>query len=819
MTAPVIAVFSIAVVLEGMLQADSNQTVPITRRLRGQKGLCVLIPCNYSEPETPLPTGLVAVWYKDYDRPTNSTVYHPNQDLIDRDYKARARLSGNLSEGDCSLIIGGLQGGDNGAYRFTIEHTALNFTGGDLQIELEITDLEWKPNITYSSEIVADRSTTLDCSFVDDCRGQGPNLTWINSTLLMSSPSIKRSRGDNSTSLFSTSLTFVPSYKDNGKEVGCKAQFVLADSWSVQTLVLDVKHGPKMKKVQLDPVTEGESVEVTCIAESNPLSNVSWFRNNRRILTTVNKSLTLTLNITRQDRGYYYCRSWNGYGRAKRNISIVVNYGPRIEDMGGTVIVLEGGSFQRSCIVDSHPGSNVTWSRGDQAFGNGNSSQATLHINGMRDTDSGLYTCTAENPYGTTNRSLYITMEYAPRNLTISLPDGTPVNVSLATEEGLAFSLLCVADSDPPSNLTWLVDGRVRNSSAGSEELWLVVTNVTYQDDGEHRCLAVNSHGTLQVSVTVDLKYSPRETVVRFSGDAIKEGDEVTLTCGSKSNPPATNYSWFRADGSQRFVLVANSDSIGLGRVTRDNQTSFFCTAENTIGSSNSSLFHLSVEYKPEISPESDCARRTEGVTCVCTAIANPPGDLTWHQPFSNVSGNQTGSRFVAWQVTHGQLVTGSLTLMTGEAEEETRVACSVRNQHGEAWFNVYLANSLSIRDNCSSNRWGCGDADSVLDILSDHRALQKEGETVTYRIGRDGNIDWSADPSPDRELGVSTPFIYYPVDAHSLPDCERLVLYREFFYLFLGVAGQGPAFISHPSSPLEKEVVSLLLELLQSVW
>uniref|UniRef100_UPI00398F7D89 myelin-associated glycoprotein-like isoform X4 n=1 Tax=Pristiophorus japonicus TaxID=55135 RepID=UPI00398F7D89 len=521
MTAPVIAVFSIAVVLEGMLQADSNQTVPITRRLRGQKGLCVLIPCNYSEPETPLPTGLVAVWYKDYDRPTNSTVYHPNQDLIDRDYKARARLSGNLSEGDCSLIIGGLQGGDNGAYRFTIEHTALNFTGGDLQIELEITDLEWKPNITYSSEIVADRSTTLDCSFVDDCRGQGPNLTWINSTLLMSSPSIKRSRGDNSTSLFSTSLTFVPSYKDNGKEVGCKAQFVLADSWSVQTLVLDVKH--------------------------------------------------------------------------------------------------------------------------------------------------------------------------APRNLTISLPDGTPVNVSLATEEGLAFSLLCVADSDPPSNLTWLVDGRVRNSSAGSEELWLVVTNVTYQDDGEHRCLAVNSHGTLQVSVTVDLKYSPRETVVRFSGDAIKEGDEVTLTCGSKSNPPATNYSWFRADGSQRFVLVANSDSIGLGRVTRDNQTSFFCTAENTIGSSNSSLFHLSVEYKPEISPESDCARRTEGVTCVCTAIANPPGDLTWHQPFSNVSGNQTGSRFVAWQVTHGQLVTGSLTLMTGEAEEETRVACSVRNQHGEAWFNVYL--------------------------------------------------------------------------------------------------------------------------------
>ncbi|XP_051901316.1 myelin-associated glycoprotein-like [Pristis pectinata] len=99
----------------------------------------------------------------------------------------------------------------------------------------------------------------------------------------------------------------------------------------------------------------------------------------------------------------------------------------------------------------------------------------------------------------------------------------------------------------------------------------------------------------------------------------------------------------------------------------------------------------LTVQYKPEISPKSGCTQMPEGITCVCTARSNPPAELTWHLPLANLSGNQTHGRFQAWQVADGQLVTGSLTLRGGEGEEETTASCTVRNQHGEVTFKMYL--------------------------------------------------------------------------------------------------------------------------------
>ncbi|XP_041037226.1 sialic acid-binding Ig-like lectin 13 isoform X2 [Carcharodon carcharias] len=112
----------------------------------------------------------------------------------------------------------------------------------------------------------------------------------------------------------------------------------------------------------------------------------------------------------------------------------------------------------------------------------------------------------------------------------------------------------------------------------------------------------------------------------------------------------------------------------------------------------------LTVQYKPEISQQSECTRRSEGVTCVCVANSNPPGDLTWHLPSANISGNQTHGGFVSWQVRDGHLVTGSLTLMRPQDEGGVMASCSVQNPHGEAMFKVYLW--VKGRD---SSKWTVG--------------------------------------------------------------------------------------------------------------
>ncbi|XP_067874683.1 myelin-associated glycoprotein-like [Heterodontus francisci] len=203
----------------------------------------------------------------------------------------------------------------------------------------------------------------------------------------------------------------------------------------------------------------------------------------------------------------------------------------------------------------------------------------------------------------------------------------------------------------------------------------------------------MNKHGTSTKSVNITVLYSPKETTVRVRGaqHGIREGDNVTLTCSSRSNPPVTNYSWFRTDRSNRTEVMASAETINLGPVTRDDDAWFYCRAQNALGSSNSPGLFISAEYKPEISRESTCARRAEGVTCVCMARSNPPGDLTWQLPHANVSGNQTQGGFVAWQVVDGHLVTGSLALTGHQGEEDVTAFCTVRNPHGEAMFKVYL--------------------------------------------------------------------------------------------------------------------------------
>ncbi|XP_043539250.1 sialic acid-binding Ig-like lectin 11 [Chiloscyllium plagiosum] len=93
----------------------------------------------------------------------------------------------------------------------------------------------------------------------------------------------------------------------------------------------------------------------------------------------------------------------------------------------------------------------------------------------------------------------------------------------------------------------------------------------------------------------------------------------------------------------------------------------------------------------PVFSRELECARRAEGITCTCAANSNPPGDLTWHLPHANLSGNQTHGDFVSQQLRVGHLVMGSLTLTGHPEEEETMASCWVRNPHGAATLKAYF--------------------------------------------------------------------------------------------------------------------------------
>ncbi|XP_072326284.1 sialic acid-binding Ig-like lectin 13 [Scyliorhinus torazame] len=200
---------------------------------------------------------------------------------------------------------------------------------------------------------------------------------------------------------------------------------------------------------------------------------------------------------------------------------------------------------------------------------------------------------------------------------------------------------------------------------------------------------SVTSERTLVLTV----QYPPQETMVSISRstDGIREGSNITLTCSSESVPPISHYTWFRIEGNTSTQLNTSSRTLSFNPVTRENDASFYCTVRNPLGNSTSNITHLDVQYNPEISQELECTRRSEGVTCICVANSNPPGDLTWHLPPAKISGNQTRGRLLSRRVRDGHLVIGSLILTGPQDEKGVMVSCSVRNTHGEAMFKVYL--------------------------------------------------------------------------------------------------------------------------------
>ena len=84
----------------------------------------------------------------------------------------------------------------------------------------------------------------------------------------------------------------------------------------------------------LDNITEGDNITITCESIGNPLPTVIWSRTNRaRVIvgnytesqnaSKVSRNLTIT-NASREDTGVYTCSANNSVGSVSSNVSITV---------------------------------------------------------------------------------------------------------------------------------------------------------------------------------------------------------------------------------------------------------------------------------------------------------------------------------------------------------------------------------------------------------------------------------------------------------------------------------------------------------------
>uniref|UniRef100_A0A8C1LJG6 Ig-like domain-containing protein n=1 Tax=Cyprinus carpio TaxID=7962 RepID=A0A8C1LJG6_CYPCA len=240
-------------------------------------------------------------------------------------------------------------------------------------------------------------------------------------------------------------------------------------------------------------------------------------------------------------------------------------------------------------------------------------------------------------------------------------PKSASVSISPSGEimEGDPVTLNCNSDSNPPSEISWFKGGTYLNYGQTYS-----ISKISSDHSGEYKCKSINEHGEkYSEAVTLNIMYPPRSVSVSISpSGVIVEGDSVTLSCSSDSNPPALNFSWFKEG-----TFLGSGRIYNISKISSDHSEEYKCRSINEHGEKYSDAVMLNVMYAPRnvVVSINGCGVIVEGdsVTLICSSDSNPPAlNFSWFKE-NQISAVGSGQSFSALQ--------------------SGRFYCEAHNQHG----------------------------------------------------------------------------------------------------------------------------------------
>ncbi|XP_059410832.1 B-cell receptor CD22-like isoform X5 [Carassius carassius] len=414
-----------------------------------------------------------------------------------------------------------------------------------------------------------------------------------------------------------------------------------------------------------------------------------------------------------------------------------------------------------------------------------------LLLQSVRREDAGRYSCGVKG-HTYISPAVQLNVTYPPNSVSVSIsPSGVIV-------EGDSVNLICSSDSNPPAEINWFKEGRF----LGSGRIYSI-SKISSNHSGEYKCKSSNKNGWKYTAVTLNVMYPPKDVAVsNFSLSGVTvEGDSVTLSCSSDSNPPA-DINWFKG---RTFVGSGRNYSISKSRSNHSGE--YKCKSINEHGVKYSDAVILNVMYPPKnvsVSNFSPSGVTVEGdsVTLICSSDSNPPAEINWFKggtfvgsgriySISNISSNHSGEYKCKSKNKHGEKDSDTVRLnvtyaprnavvsiispsgVTVEGDSVTLICSSDSNPPAEInWFKggtfvgsgrIYSISNISSNHSgeykCKSkNKHGEKDSDTVrlnvtyaprnavVSIISPSGVIV-EGDSVTLICSSDSNppaeINW----------------------------------------------------------------------------
>ena len=163
----------------------------------------------------------------------------------------------------------------------------------------------------------------------------------------------------------------------------------------------------------------GSNIVLQCYATGFPAPAISWRRNKNAIIPVNNgvsiyrgNKLTLS-NISKDDRGTYYCVADNGVvPGARRSISVEIEFKPHVRVAQDRYEQALQYNSLLHCSVEAFPSPTITWLKDGVEINNNQHyeitifdttnefSQTTLHVKKIEKRQFGIYVCKATNKFG-----------------------------------------------------------------------------------------------------------------------------------------------------------------------------------------------------------------------------------------------------------------------------------------------------------------------------------------------------------------------------------------------------------------------------------
>ncbi|XP_018081999.1 basement membrane-specific heparan sulfate proteoglycan core protein isoform X11 [Xenopus laevis] len=437
-------------------------------------------------------------------------------------------------------------------------------------------------------------------------------------------------------------------------------------------------------------VSTGESIKIQCLSHGTHPLKFQWSKVDGTLPDQAS-SRDGVLHIDRasaSDSGTYRCVASNKVGSSEAFAQVTVS-GKGVETGRPTASIIPRGPIRvkvghpiyLECMGKGDPRPVVSWRRtGTRQNLKPQQlvpldSNAVLQILSARPEDSGSYTCTAQNPSGSTQ--VHVEVHVEGHVINPGAPKVTADQPLLVVVTGGRATLSCRAVGNPAPKITW---SKLRAPLPWQHEVvndTLIIPKAALQDSGQYICNASNAEGYSEVFITLDVETPPYATTLPDEV-SVSVGEVVQIQCLAHGTSPL-KFQWSKVNGSLPDRATVRDSTLHINLAKATDAGTYRCVVSNKVGSSEAfAQVSILAPFAVRVSPLIDTKPISGTAEFTCTAIGDPQARIQWFKD---------GGQLPAGHQVQG----GVLRIPNLEFGHEGTYTCRISSRFGQAQESVKL--------------------------------------------------------------------------------------------------------------------------------